>query len=54
MHANIRIYGKWMYERQDVYDLFKLIEGGMLDLGVAEVTGEFANILLDGETLNDV
>ncbi|KAK5175363.1 uncharacterized protein LTR77_000502 [Saxophila tyrrhenica] len=41
MHSNIRIYGKWMYERQDIYDLFKLVESGLLDLSVAEVTGEY-------------
>lgn len=43
-----------MYERQDIYDLFKLIEGGMLDLGVAEVTGEFGSVLLDRGMLIDV
>ena len=41
MHKNMRIYGKWMYERQDVADLFKLVENGMLDLNVAQIVGEF-------------
>jgi hypothetical protein len=40
MHKNMRIYGKWMYEREDIYDLFKLIENGLFDLNIAEVTGE--------------
>ncbi|KAK4903067.1 hypothetical protein LTR49_026875 [Elasticomyces elasticus] len=42
MQNNMRIYGKWMYERSDINDLFKLIENGLLKLGSAggfEVTG---------------
>lgn len=45
MHGNMRLYGKWMYERSDVADLFKLIENGMLKLGEAggfSVAGEYA------------
>lgn len=44
MHFNMRIYGKWMYERSDIEDLFKLVEGGMLPLGEKggfEISGEF-------------
>lgn len=35
VHRNMRLYGKWMYERSDIPDLFKLIEHGMLKLGEA-------------------
>lgn len=35
MHRNMRLYGKWMYERRDIADLFKLVEHGMLKLGEA-------------------
>lgn len=35
MHRNIRLYGKWMYERSDIADMVKLIESGMLKLGPA-------------------
>lgn len=41
MHKNMRLYGKWMYEREDIDDLFKLIENGLLDIGVAQVVGEY-------------
>ena len=38
----MRLYGKWMYERSDVFDFIKLVENGMLDLGIAEIAGEYA------------
>ena len=44
MQNNMRIYGKWMYERSDINDLIKLIENGLLKLGTAggfEVTGVY-------------
>ena len=41
MHKNMRLYGKWMYERSDIADLAKLVENGMLDLGVVEIEGEY-------------
>ncbi|EMC95031.1 hypothetical protein BAUCODRAFT_110218 [Baudoinia panamericana UAMH 10762] len=44
MHWNIRIFGKWMYERSDVTDLVRLIESGILKLGKdggVEVVGTF-------------
>ena len=44
MRNNMRIYGKWMFERSDIADLFKLVENGMFKLGEAgglEVTGVF-------------
>ncbi|KAF2723991.1 alcohol dehydrogenase [Polychaeton citri CBS 116435] len=44
MHRNIRLYGKWMYERSDIEDLIKLAETGTLKLGKAAgslVVGEF-------------
>lgn len=33
MHFNLVMKGKWMYERQDVRDLVKLVENGGLRLG---------------------
>lgn len=41
MHKNMRLYGKWMYERSDVSDMIKLVENGILDLSVVEVVGEY-------------
>ena len=41
MHKNIRLYGKWMYERSDITDLVKLIENGLLDIGLCEVVGAY-------------
>ncbi|KAK3684500.1 hypothetical protein LTR37_020212 [Vermiconidia calcicola] len=41
MHKNIRLYGKWMYEREDIVDLFKMVESGVLDLRTVEVAGQF-------------
>lgn len=41
MHKNQRLYGKWMYEREDIVDLFKLVETGLLDLHVADCVGEY-------------
>ena len=44
MRKNLRLQGKWMYERSDVADMFKLVEGGMLKLGAdggAETVGEY-------------
>lgn len=33
MHFNLTIKGKWMYERQDIRDMIKLLENGGLRLG---------------------
>nr|POE54228.1 hypothetical protein CFP56_63531 [Quercus suber] len=33
MHRNMRLYGKWMYERTDVADMIKMVETGALRLG---------------------
>ncbi|KAK1087010.1 hypothetical protein LTR48_003020 [Friedmanniomyces endolithicus] len=44
MRRNLRLYGKWMYERSDVADIFKLLETGVLKLGAqagAELVGEY-------------
>lgn len=32
MHRDMRLYGKWMYNRSDIIDLIKLVENGMLKL----------------------
>ncbi|KAF7185293.1 Alcohol dehydrogenase 4, mitochondrial [Pseudocercospora fuligena] len=40
MHKNLRLYGKWMYEREDVRDLVQMVESGVLRLD-GEVVGEF-------------
>lgn len=36
MHWNIEIKGKWMFERQDVRDLIRMVEVGNLKLGVGK------------------
>jgi threonine dehydrogenase-like Zn-dependent dehydrogenase len=41
MRKNIRLQGKWMYERSDVRDFFKLVSTGLLDLGICQVEGEY-------------
>ena len=41
MHRNMRLYGKWMYEREDIADMFKLVENGLLDLGIQKVVGKY-------------
>lgn len=41
MHRNKRLYGKWMYERSDIADLAKLMETGVLGIGVVEVLGSY-------------
>jgi threonine dehydrogenase-like Zn-dependent dehydrogenase len=41
VRKNIRLQGKWMYERSDVRDFFKLVNTGLLDLSMCEVQGEF-------------
>ena len=33
MHSNLSIRGKWMFERQDVRNLIKMVEGGFMILG---------------------
>jgi D-arabinose 1-dehydrogenase-like Zn-dependent alcohol dehydrogenase len=42
VRKNIRLQGKWMYERSDVRDFFKLVNTRLLDLGICEVEGEYA------------
>ena len=42
MHKNIRLYGKWMYEREDMADMFKLIENGLIDLKAFNIVGEYS------------
>lgn len=41
VRKNITLKGKWMYERSDIRDFFKVVGAGLLDLGVCEVQGEF-------------
>ena len=41
MHKNIRLYGKWMYEREDIADMFKLVESGVLDPNVIQIVGRY-------------
>ena len=41
MHKNIRLYGKWMYEREDIADIFKMVEAGLLDLSTIRIVGEY-------------
>lgn len=41
MHKNMRLYGKWMYERSDITDFIKLVENGILNIGLVEIVGEY-------------
>ena len=41
MHGNMRIFGKWMYEPQDIYDMLKLIGNGLLDVSIGNIVGEY-------------
>lgn len=36
MHRDLTLKGKWMYDRQQVLDLIKMIETGVLKLGKGE------------------
>ena len=38
MHSNLSLRGKWMYERQDVRDLIKLVENGVVPLKLGKET----------------
>jgi threonine dehydrogenase-like Zn-dependent dehydrogenase len=42
MRKSIRLQGKWMFERSDVRDFFRIVSAGLLDLGICEVQGEYA------------
>jgi threonine dehydrogenase-like Zn-dependent dehydrogenase len=39
MHKNMRLIGTWMYSRQQVKELIKMVEIGALELGESERTG---------------
>lgn len=41
MHKSLRLYGKWMYDRSDMEDFIKLVENGILNIGLVEVVGEY-------------
>lgn len=41
MRKNLTLKGKWMYEPSDRRDFFKMVEAGLLDLGICEVVGEY-------------
>ncbi len=49
------MYGKWMYEREDIAALVQLIEHGILDLSNVEVIGEYAlsHLVLNGDQCTD-
>ena len=40
MHWNLQLKGKWMYDRQNVGDLIKMIEAGVLKLDKGEGSGQ--------------
>lgn len=45
MHRNLRLQGKWMYNRDDITPLIKLVEVGLLKLDESagvQIVGEFA------------
>ena len=33
MHGNLTLKGKWMFEREDIKSMIKMIENGLLKLG---------------------
>ncbi|MCJ1440804.1 MAG: hypothetical protein MMC23_001290 [Stictis urceolatum] len=41
VHKDITIKGKWMYDREDMTDLVKMIEAGVLSMNEVNVTGKF-------------
>ena len=44
MHANIQLKGKWMYEREDIPKIMKLVHRGLLKLGEKggnQIVGKF-------------
>ena len=45
MHRNMRLHGKWMYERSDIVDLLNLVDAGLLKMnkdGGLEIVGEYS------------
>ena len=41
MRFDIKLQGKWMCERSDIKDFFKMVEAGLVDLNVCRVVGEY-------------
>ncbi|KAL9622077.1 MAG: hypothetical protein Q9160_003576 [Pyrenula sp. 1 TL-2023] len=44
MHRNLKLRGKWMYDREDIQGFMKLVHSGLLKLGAQggnEITGRF-------------
>jgi hypothetical protein len=41
MHWGLVLKGKWMYSRDDVGDLIKMVEAGVLELEKGKVAGKF-------------
>ena len=41
MRNELTIKGKWMCEPSDRRDFFRMVEAGLLDLGMCEVKGEY-------------
>ena len=44
MHSNLTLKGKWMYEREDIKSMLKMVENGVLKLGESaglRVVGKF-------------
>ena len=45
MHRNLTLKGKWMFEREDIKGMIKMIENGVLKLGGSagvRIVGKFA------------
>lgn len=47
MHRNLQLRGKWMYERQDIAALIKMIETGVLRLGESAGVRPFGKFALE-------
>ena len=41
MHLDLTLKGKWMYSREDVGGLIKMVEAGVLRLDKEKVSGKF-------------
>ena len=44
MHKNLTLKGKWMFEREDIKRMIKMVENGMMKLGESagiKIVGKF-------------
>ena len=44
MHSNLTLKGKWMFEREDIKSMIKMVENGVMKLGESaglKIVGKF-------------